>query len=317
MNDADRDEQRRLHALVSPYFDAAEAEPYTPQGYPEVSLAEAVAVPRAEADEASALRDVAAHLVRLLHWMRQPAPGSVVADWDRTLQDGKSDGTGIASGYLEELLSVILANVEALHVLLTAPRARFFGPASSLTTDLPEAATAAHYRAIIEASATFVWLANAEDDQETRRLIVRLLEKQVEALDTVDPSMRNTVGAALGAFVENARRRWFYTADGTPHERNIKQNQKLPGFEEQVRRAFEEEAAVRAWKRFSNAAHGSVLWSQLILQRPADVEAEPGDFWDVMSARRDREMNVGTVHAVVRAMFAEAVRILEPRDASA
>ncbi|MEZ3155918.1 hypothetical protein AB1K56_03235 [Microbacterium sp. BWR-S6Y] len=317
MKNADRDEQRRLHALVSPYFNAEEAEPYTPRGYPDVPLIEVVAVPDADADEASALSDLTVHLVRLLHWMRQPAPGSVVAGWDETLQDGKSDGTGIASGYFEELLSVTLANIEALHVLLTTPRRRFFGPASNLTADLPEAATAAHYRAIIEASATFVWLANAENDQETRRRIVRLLEKQRESLDTVDLSMREAVSEALDSFVANARRRWFYTADGTPRERNIKQNEKLPGFEEQVRRAFEGEAAVRAWKRFSNAAHGSVLWSQLILQRPADVEAEPGDFWDVMSARRDREINVGTVHAVVRAMFAEAARILEPKGGPA
>jgi len=61
---ASKDEERRprrratLHALVSPYFDAEEAEPYTPRGYPEVSLTEVVAVPGADAKVASALPDI-------------------------------------------------------------------------------------------------------------------------------------------------------------------------------------------------------------------------------------------------------------------
>lgn len=299
---------RYLRAIEHPYFTEQEASLYEPTGYADVALTHVTVLPDSERDDIRALTPAAAHLVRLLHWMRQPLPSSRLARWDGVLADGKADGQGLASAFMEEMVAVVLANVEALIVLTTSPRILALGPLNVSPNQLPEAATAAHYRAIIEAAATFVWVASG-DDQNARLNIMRLLRDQLSNATTADTSHPVNDGQ-LGAFIRSVERRWFYTANGATSYKKHAQKQEAPGFEKRVEGALGPDAA-RAWKRFSNAAHGSVAWSQVVLQYSDEHRVHGDESRPDLTPDTDRAENIGRVHHALREMFAEAVRILE------
>lgn len=306
---SDLELHRYLRAIEQPYFSELEGTLYEPTGYADVALAHVAVVPDMGRNDVRTLTPAAAQLVRLLHWLREPLPGSRLARWDGVLTDRKENGHGLASAFMEEMTTVVLANVEALIVLNTSPRTVALGPLSVSSTHFPDAALAAHYRAIIEAAATFVWVGSG-DDQQARLNIVRLLREQLSKATSVDGSHPVNNGQ-LEEFISSLGPRWFYTAEGNTSDKKHAEKQDAPGFEKRVRDILDDEGA-RAWKRFSNVAHGSVAWSQVFIRHQSG-EGSPGPG---LMPESDWEQNIAMVHHALRKMFAEAVRILEPETTS-